>query len=163
MNGVKWVQRVDETDRRFVVVTMRIPNGGMPTATYSGEAAADRIRRFCHGFLQGGAGVTSKDAPLTAEEIEALRTLRRDAASMPSATAVRGWLFALAGVPDGEKTIFTLSARLFPVRSTDEGDWRALGACACALGAPAKPVTPIEETPPEATFVWRWSVETRRN
>ena len=162
-NQTKWTQQVDPQDKAWVNVTMRIPNGGMPTATYSGEAATDRIVRFCRGFLSGHDRAQREHTALAADELAELKSLRKRAATMPYAVTLRGWTFAMATRLDGETTTVTLSAYLAPVRSTTELDWRMLGQCAVAIGAPEKPVTPIEATPPEEPLVWRWTVRTNQN
>lgn len=51
----KWVQKMDPENPGMAIITMRIPAGEMPTATYSGEAAVDRFQRFIAGVNSGAA------------------------------------------------------------------------------------------------------------
>jgi hypothetical protein len=52
-SGTRWSQRVDPDDPDHVLIEMRIPNGGMPEAYYEGDAAHDRIKRFCKNYMDG--------------------------------------------------------------------------------------------------------------
>lgn len=52
LKGTHWTQRQEDG---FAVVTMRFPCRGMPAATYQGNDAAERLRRFCIGFLKGSS------------------------------------------------------------------------------------------------------------
>jgi hypothetical protein len=54
---VHWRQGADPKDPRFVRIEIRIPNGGMPPASYEGDGAFDRIRRFCRSYLCGVRGL----------------------------------------------------------------------------------------------------------
>ncbi len=62
----KWVQRRD-SEKGWVLITFRIPDPTetMPTATYHGPAAVDRLRRFCEAFLGGmnAAAEAAKKGP----------------------------------------------------------------------------------------------------
>lgn len=48
-----WVEQKPDPDEKYVIISFRIPNGGMPTDQYEGKAAVDRLDRFCRGFTQG--------------------------------------------------------------------------------------------------------------
>jgi len=52
--------------------------------------------------------------------------------------------------------LWILSARIQTPGSTGE-DWKQLGNITAAMGAPARPVTPIETTPPDAIHYWVWT------
>ncbi len=53
INGHHWKQRMDPEDDRFVLIEMRLSTHGMPEFEYDGAGAADRIERFCFGFVEG--------------------------------------------------------------------------------------------------------------
>lgn len=55
VGGTCWKQRPDPADPRFVLIEMRIPNGGLEAKSYAGLDASDRILRFCIGSLHGRA------------------------------------------------------------------------------------------------------------
>jgi hypothetical protein len=54
---VHWTQRADPKDPGFALIEIRLPNGGMPSASYEGASAFDRIRRFARGYLCGVRGL----------------------------------------------------------------------------------------------------------
>ena len=51
--GYRWKQRMDPDDDRFVLFEMRMATQGMPDFEYEGAEAADRLERFCFGFVEG--------------------------------------------------------------------------------------------------------------
>lgn len=58
---VSWTQRMDPKDNRFVLIELRLPCAPavMPTATYRGLEAFDRVSRFAVGYLEGHASELS--------------------------------------------------------------------------------------------------------
>lgn len=162
MSGVRWKQQADPNDKAWVIVTMRIPNTGMPTATYSGPAAVDRIERFARAFLHGfTSGNGAGNVQLGDEEKQALSRMKTESATLPTACHLRGWLFAMTRTVAGEAETFTLSARLDPMRSTTELDWAALGRCTQHLGAPADEA--MATTDPAKWRVQTWTAPRKTN
>lgn len=150
--GSWWKQRVDPADPRFVLIEMRIPNGGMPEAEYFGVDARDRIARFCTAYLEGaGLKVPPAAAPVeqltlkdAAESLHA-EALRRATGHLathgasectgglsdghrPPRIDFSGWSFLLSiDLHDGLQCCH-FSAQLQPVgRSSTDEDWDVLG------------------------------------
>lgn len=153
---VKWTSRTDETDARFVVVQMRLPQD--PTQrtapmTVSGDDAFQRIKRFCVQFLDvSGALRAAIGDALTPPEVAILRELLASArAGCPYSLNLRGWTFC--ATRDGED--FVVSGRLFPLRTLGTLDQTALVQCAEAMGIPPTAITHLA---PTGAFVWRWPV-----
>ena len=52
LEGIRWSQKTDPEDADYVLIEVRIPNNPdspMPTASYTGQEAVDRIFRWALG------------------------------------------------------------------------------------------------------------------
>lgn len=106
--------------------------------------------------------------PLTSEKKLIDKFVREgaEASSMrPACLKKWGWSFCLNQIVEGR---WTFSAKLVPPgRSSNEKDWHRLGRVVslvyAATGHDAdagmpEPLTPLEQTPPNATHYWMWPV-----
>ncbi len=153
----RWIDKTDRHNPANRILEMHLPNGDPPAplTTATGPEALYRALQFFWMFLEHAGGFRALcGGELEEGEVKALEGLVVSATELqcPLSTNVRGWMFCVA--MDGDTIV--ASARIYPMRSTTEDDWRMLGACVAALGAPSTPVTPVEDTPPEVPLVWRW-------
>jgi len=55
LDGFRWHQRADPSNPNYLLIEMRLPNGGMPPAKFTGAEARDRL-------VQWAASITAQAA-----------------------------------------------------------------------------------------------------